>query len=447
MEARLPRRSLVSDWVAVVLAITTGACTFDPSAPVGGASGGGAADDGDEDDGGDDSTPADCPEALHTVLSVNGVEASGGDQPIATVLLGDTVTLSAAGSCSQRGPVTYQWAIEDGDLRHSVDTGLDSQSLRVYPSLPGDYLVTLTVSDDVASGEPVTVHALRADAWGQVSDQADVRDVAMGAGRMWIAAGAGAFYIDLDDTASGAKLLNDAVPGPPDVSNNLSAVHFGSGDLVWFARQGNANQVWRVGDASLAVEVIDLPGNNDVRDIASSGPGVMVGGKDGVLSSLDNNTFGAPNPEVDVFAVADNADGSWAGGSALFRVGGSMFSPFPDADNKIRALVGDGDLVWAGSDGQGVARFDGADATVFTEADGLPSNVIRALAVESSGDVWAATAVGVARYKQDRKVWVKMADQAGLTGLLDATGIAVLEAGGERQIAVGAGGGIAILGP
>jgi hypothetical protein len=453
MEARrTPRRSLAPAWVAgaVVVVMTAGGCAFDASGPAGDGSGS-QLDDGDsEDDGGDGIEPAECPESLHTVLSVNDLEAApAAIDPVTTVLLGDTVVLSAAGSCSQRGPVTVEWEIADQELAVTADAGTDSQTLRVYPVLPGDYRVTLTVSDDAGAGEPVSVIALRAFPWVPLAEEDDVRDVAVGAGRVWMASGDGAFFVDLADLEAGSQPVNDVVPGQPDVSDNLSAVYFAGQDgLVWFARRGNSNQVWRVDASTTAVQAIDLPSAEDVRDIATVGPGVMVGARNGVLQAPDNLSFGAPDPAVDVFAVAENAESVWAGGQDLFRVGtATVLSPFAEDDDKIRALAGDGARVWVGSDDQGIARIEGTTlADVYTEADDLPTNKIRALAVDSAGDLWAATDAGVLRYKNDRDVWVQMAEAAGLDGLVDVVGVAVEETADSRFVVIGAPSGTAILG-
>jgi hypothetical protein len=428
--------------------MTAGGCTFDASGAAGDGSGSPLDDDGSDDDDGIE--PAECPESLHTVLSVNGLEAApAGIDPVTTVLLGDTVVLSAAGSCSQRGPVTFEWEIVDPELATTADAATDSETLRVYPVLAGDYRVTLTVSDDAGAGEPVSVIALRAFGWVPLAEQDDVRDVAVGAGRVWMASGDGAFFVDLADLRAGSQAVNDVVPGQPDVSDNLSAVYFADQDgLVWFARRSNSSQVWRVDASSTVVVPVGLPESEEVRDIATAGSGVMVGARGGVLQAPDNQSFGEPDPAEDVFAVAENAESVWAGGRDLFRVGtATVLSPFGEDDDKIRALAGDGARVWVGSDDQGIARIEGSTlADVYTDVDDLPTNKIRALAVDSAGDVWAATDKGVVRYKNDRDVWVTMAEAAGLDGFVDVFGVAVQEAADARFVVIGASNGTAILG-
>jgi PKD domain len=446
---RPPPRALATGRAALLLVL--GACTFDPSG-TGGAPGTPGRDGSPV--GGDDGGPAGCPAALHTELAVGGQPASG-SAPLVTVLLGDTVELSAAGSCSQLGPVRYQWEIEDQGLSDTASPALDRETLDVYPSLPGDYRITLTVSDDSGSDEPVSVIGIRALGWQTIAGELDVRDVAIGGGRVWIASSGEAHVLDLANPGAGTQLVND-IAGGEDIADDLNAVHFGAGsNLVWFGRRAApAPQIWRVAISSptpstASVALPTPPTTTEIRDISSSGNGIAVATRDGVFVAANNQTFGPAVLAVDTFAVAENSEGGWAGGNELHDLaGGAPFLPFGDGNNKIRALAGDAVRVWAGSDDQGIARFtSGAEtAPPFTVADGLPSNKIRALAVDSESDVWAATDKGVARYKRDRAIWVSMEAEAGLEGITDVHGIAVLDSGGQRVIVIGANGGVGALG-
>jgi len=197
------------------------------------------------------------------------------------------------------------------------------------------------------------------------------------------------------------------------------------------------------------VESVVLPDTTEVRDIAALDGGLLIGADQGVLQAPDNESFSEPSPPERVHAVTESAVGAWAGGEDLFLVGSAAsISPFGRDDDKIRALAGEGSRVWVGGDDQGIALLeDSVIAARFNVDDGLPSNRIRALAIDVGGDVWAATDKGIARYKNDRGVWLTMDDQmAELEGLVDVSGIAVLDAGGQRLVAIGAGGGIAIMG-
>lgn len=56
-------------------------------------------------------------------------------------------------------------------------------------------------------------------------------------------------------------------------------------------------------------------------------------------------------------------------------------------------------IVWAGTWGGGLARFDGTKFTNFTVADGLPGNHVFMLHLDRSGQLWVGTNNGLARRK------------------------------------------------
>ncbi len=54
--------------------------------------------------------------------------------------------------------------------------------------------------------------------------------------------------------------------------------------------------------------------------------------------------------------------------------------------------------IWMGTDGAGVARFDGRTSEVFTKANGLSDNVVRSLFEDSKGNIWIGTGNGITVY-------------------------------------------------
>lgn len=69
-------------------------------------------------------------------------------------------------------------------------------------------------------------------------------------------------------------------------------------------------------------------------------------------------------------------------------------------------------VVWAGTWGAGLARFDGQQWKNYTTADGLPANHIFMLHIDPDGHLWAGTNHGLARMKPDGSGFdvLKMAD-------------------------------------
>ena len=70
------------------------------------------------------------------------------------------------------------------------------------------------------------------------------------------------------------------------------------------------------------------------------------------------------------------------------------------------------DVLWAGTWGGGVARFDGNTWTNFTTKDGLGGDVVYSVAREPNGVMWFGTNGGLTRY--DGKTWTTLHKQDGL---------------------------------
>lgn len=70
--------------------------------------------------------------------------------------------------------------------------------------------------------------------------------------------------------------------------------------------------------------------------------------------------------------------------------------------NYIVAMeVTPGNVVWAGTWGGGLARFDGENWTNYTTRDGLPSNHVFMIYEDREGRIWVGTGKGLARMEDD----------------------------------------------
>ncbi len=426
-------------------------CSFDPSGGVARGGDGGPVDG--DGGGGPDSGP--CAEPLHVELTVNGASAAAEGEPFVTVLLGDSVRLSAEGSCIESGAIEYDWSIagdRDGDaIEGTAAPDLASSVVDVYPVAPGDYTVILTLGDGATTSDPLSVFAFRAVGW-QASEQAlDVRDLDTSATTLWIAASDGGYLSPLGNVLGAPSLVNDLANGDDDVPTDLGTVAVGLGGTVWFGHKPNESLVWSLDVPSGKVSQIDFTGNFEtavVEDIGRGDTGILLATRDGVVEAPDNQTFGAPLITAQSFALTRGGSGGWAGGTRLYRLpAGTEFDLFGVDDDKIRALLDVDGEIWAGSDDLGVAVFDSGTESVtsiFTTTDGLPSGKARAIAVDTTGDVWVATAAGMARYKRDRGVWVAMGAGSGI-GSLDVRAVATTGTGPARKIIAGTRKGIALL--
>ena len=79
--------------------------------------------------------------------------------------------------------------------------------------------------------------------------------------------------------------------------------------------------------------------------------------------------------------------------------------------NYIVSLAVDGDgVVWAGTWGGGLSRFDGKTWTHYTVAEGLPGNHVFMLHIDPKGQLWIGTNNGLARRDGDKFVVLTTAD-------------------------------------
>jgi ligand-binding sensor domain-containing protein len=78
-------------------------------------------------------------------------------------------------------------------------------------------------------------------------------------------------------------------------------------------------------------------------------------------------------------------------------------------------LIDDADVLWAGTWGGGLARFDGENWVNYTEADGLAGNIVYALERDTAGVLWIGTNKGLSRF--DGQHWQTYGRHEGLANL------------------------------
>lgn len=88
----------------------------------------------------------------------------------------------------------------------------------------------------------------------------------------------------------------------------------------------------------------------------------------------------------------------WIGteGGGLAQFDGKEFRVYTTndglADNTVRCMFQDSDEnLWFGTNGQGLCKFDGQRFTTYSTADGLSNNYIRCITQSADGDLWLGT--------------------------------------------------------
>jgi hypothetical protein len=466
--------------VAVLLCFA--ACSFDSSGTTGGAGGGVGGAGGTGGSGGTGGTGAtggtggnQCTGSCSSIageIRVNGIVWTSDTLPAAMRIVGDTISLDTSAVCTPSGQVALTWSTNPAQTVFSPSP--NAASVLAYTTAPGDFHVTLRISDPgCTSAAPldVTVWALTALgpqplATNPVGGATNtVNDVDTGGGMVWTATGNGGFTIELAPPRSQWVDL-EAARGGTFVAGNLSTVFFdASNALVWFAANGAQSAVDNIGVTTGPVTAIDVSanaGHNLVVGGFSRGAGPVHLAADRGLMDWTSGTAFTNIRQVgndNLSAVAELAGQPlWAGGSKL-----DDFSAIPPSglsisggnDDKIRALALDGTHLWVGTDGQGLVRTDAATATIqetltmmSAAPKNLPGNKIRDLAVDGQ-DIWIATDQGIARYKLDAGAVVSYKQSApgmNITGpQLDTRGIAVDRSTGVRRVFAATAAGVLVL--
>ncbi len=170
--------------------------------------------------------------------------------------------------------------------------------------------------------------------------------------------------------------------------------------------------------------------NEWVYGIAVDKSGRVWFGTEGGVSMFDGKTWtswthrdglGAPN-DARLPASTNTGLGTRSRHDLnVLRAGTATFNP-----NYVFSMHAAPDgVVWAGTWGGGVSRFDGKTWRNYTVKDGLAGNLVYAIAQDEQGVLWFGTENGVSRY--DGKAWrnFRRAD-----GLLDSNVYALAAAPG-----------------
>jgi hypothetical protein len=475
MEKGWTRRRLTGAKYACLIAslgmVTTAACTFDPDTNTAGG-GGAAIDASDGMSPRDDAiSPADCPNDIDLVLRVNGeVQPPGGPQPVVRAVLGDTIEFSAVGTCTQAGPINYEWTFPNGTPTSilATATALDTETIQVYPVEPGDYTVQLRIDD----GSPTNFKmrgllaftAVGFEDLDHLSAEADVSDLHAGEKSLWIATKTGAYVASLDDPTVGPadgnyQLVTEAFDVDSLDGDMNTVFESPVGVYAWFGAEAGDQTVYRLAlDGTRSpLNAITTFENAKNRDISGSATEIRVATSKGSALATSADNFGTFTKEIggELKAVSVGPTGSFAGAMDLYSLPSATSTDvFAGGDDKIRGLTDDGTHLWVGSDGLGVVKLLGTSVVAsYTSGDsGLQSAKVRAMTTDASGDIWAATELGVHRFKKDREIWVQLATAPlGVANNIRAVAIDEVDADAamgitsRRAIYIGSNDGLAVM--
>jgi hypothetical protein len=455
----------VRSCLLLVGAVVLGGCSFRPESV-------GAVDDAgarpDRDPGAPDANPIDvydpiidagpCPEDLFISVQIDGVEIGG---PVPDVLVGDSVRISANGTCVRTPPMILEWSISP--LSHDIlDTALGTDvDFTVYTKIASTtYVIDFVVRDGNNNSLSRSFNAFHTvgfqAAGGLAGNDAEIKGLDAGDGLLWLATKQDGFSMPVDQPGTFTDITSSW--GGDTVSDDIKPVFYDEAtDQVWFGDAQSASVAWQgdVATQTFAAVAYDGPlaldGAATAFVFAPSTGGLLLGTSAGVTTWTLGLTFvGRIQPDLNdsVKGIAIAGLRRWGGDQALYDLDmtSTVIRPFGGtADQKINALHVDATgVLWVASDDQGVARVDGQTGTtieIFTSSNGLPSNKVRAFTEETSGpfagDVWIATDAGLARWKADREIVIPLIGTAGLGSSTNLNDVAFSDDANDQRIFAG----------
>ncbi|MCH8294177.1 response regulator, partial [Candidatus Poribacteria bacterium] len=207
-------------------------------------------------------------------------------------------------------------------------------------------------------------------------------------------------------------------------SNNVTAVYAAPDGMIWFATNSNGASRYdgekfvnfTVKDGLVSNWLIDIDGDTDGTVWVGAENGVSRynpprsplakgGSKGGFVTFSETNELAHRL----VLRIHTDANGIvWFGtlGSGVFRYDGKALVNFTTEDglayNDVWAIYSDLDgNIWFGTRGGGVSRYDGVAWTSLDTRDGLAHNVVMSIYQDASGALWFGTQGGVTRYIPD----------------------------------------------
>ena len=236
------------------------------------------------------------------------------------------------------------------------------------------------------------------------------------AGPMWAGCGSGSSKKDGgtdggEDAGWDPPVFHQDVPYVQEVSTRL-------GDLedvrdVVLDTGGTCHVATAAGVMLLDGEewiALSLPVQGEVFDLAVDSDGVLaVAAQEGAV--VDGALVEISAGAVPRFVGPRAAGGFWIAGEDLAGFfDGTYHSIFEDIGLPVQAVVDLPDGTWLAATAAGIRTPAGE----LTTEDGLPSDEVRALAIDSDGAVWAGTDAGLARRDPVSGEWTAFLGQDGL---------------------------------
>ena len=269
------------------------------------------------------------------------------------------------------------------------------------------------------------------------------------------AARTGGLWVGLENHAygfcDGRSFSSRAGTNAETAKLNVRSILEGRDGTLWLAAEGQAARLNRAGKLETVLN------SNAATNLF---PDILCGYEDrqgrlwfgtanhGVYCWQDGKTTKIPDPKLDetlVLCIAEDLAGQiWVGTSdgLCGYDAGLQRREIPLLPDEVRALLVDRQgVLWIGTTGRGLARYQHGAYEFFQKADGLGNNFVRAIAEDREGSLWVGTRDGISQLSDVKFPIVPAAEG---TAIKDALSVGASSRGG---VWIGSSGGITHFDP
>ncbi|TFH25970.1 MAG: hypothetical protein E4H10_08385, partial [Bacteroidia bacterium] len=225
-------------------------------------------------------------------------------------------------------------------------------------------------------------------------------------------------------------------------NDKITALYQDSSGDLYIGTENNGLYRKRNGSERITSVVKSNSLENHINAIDGHGDSLFVATLDGVYTlnpatgrrTFKNTTNGLPHNNINdilvdgqgVAWIATTTSGLWSMNSEKqFLIEGKPKIEFKTLEE------GEDGVIWAGTFGDGVFRFDLNDETLshFGVENGLHSAYTYAIAADPMGNIWVGHRMGLSRIYPDRKVVQQFGKESGFVSDISANAVAVTPGG------------------
>lgn len=196
-------------------------------------------------------------------------------------------------------------------------------------------------------------------------------------------------------------------------SNRIMSLFFADNKL-WIGHQGEGLQIMEANGNFKSIEALSkqtiwkiYPHSQDQYWLGTRDRGLMLfDRKMGIVKHYTSENSGLTSNNIRTVEKGDDHHlwiGSEDKGLFLLDMSHEIITKIEAIPNKIKSLHFDGDILWVGTNGNGLKKYEilKNKVTSYNISNGLPNNVIYAILNDKAGNLWFSSNKGITKFNMN----------------------------------------------